>query len=192
MKISSFCTKIFYVQPIILLILINWPLIFIKFETTNQLIKMNKSSNPFGFTVLIIISIILLILLLSGQTYALINYKTTVNLGLQESIDEIGPLGIAWAKAFALGDTLVYIPLLFIGIIGILKKTFWGYICMLCSLGISVYWPVVNLSAIFLAKDEIQLIEDKYISYSILLPLISLYGIWGIGYLYKERKFFNS
>ena len=152
---------------------------------------MNKSSKPLGFYILILISVILLILLLMGQTYALINYERAVDLGLQESAEEVGLLGIAWARAFALGDTLVYIPMLFIGLIGILKKTFWGYMFMLCSLAISAYWPVVNLSAIYFARDEIQLMEDKYLSYSILLPLISLYGVWGIWYLLKERKFFG-
>jgi len=152
---------------------------------------MNKSSKPIGFYILILISVILLILLLMGQTYALINYERAVDLGLQESADEVGLLGIAWARAFALGDTLVYIPILFIGLIGILKKTFWGYVFMLCSLAISAYWPVVNLSAIYFARDEIQLMEDKYLSYTILLPLISLYGIWGIWYLLKKRKFFG-
>lgn len=151
---------------------------------------MNKSS-PIGYYILITSSVILLILLLLGQSYALINYQRAVDFGLQESADEVGLLGIAWARAFALGDTLIYIPILFIGLIGILKKTFWGYVFMLCSLAISAYWPVVNLSAIFFAKNEIHLMEDKYLSYSILLPLISLYGIWGIWYLLKERKFFG-
>ena len=28
----------------------------------------------------------------------------------------------------------------------------------------------------------------KYVSYSILLPLISLYGLWGMWFLYQNRN----
>ena len=61
-----------------------------------------------------------------GQSFALINYDQAVDWGLQESIGEIGAVGIAFAKGFAFGDSFIYIPLLVIGIIGMLKKTQMG------------------------------------------------------------------
>ena len=130
--------------------------------------------------------IILMFFLILGQTFCLINYDWTVSVGLQESVNEVNPLGIAWAKAFALGDTVVYIPLLAAGIIGMYKKRFWGYLSMLGSLAISTYWPVVNLAAIYIGRDELSLIPEKYISYSIILPIITIYGLWGMWFLCKN------
>ena len=147
----------------------------------------NVYKRNIGFVLLIGISIVLLILLLIGQTYSLVNYDMTVSLGLQESEDEVTKIGIAWIKAFALGDTIAYIPLLIAGIIGLLKRKRWGLFSMVGSLAISIYWPIVNLSAIYFGLDDFALSPEKYISYSILLPLISIYGLWGIWFLYKNQ-----
>ena len=134
------------------------------------------------------VSILLSLILIVGQTYSLINYDLIVSIGLQESVEEITEIGVAWAKAFALGDTIVYIPLLILGIIGLLKRKRWGYFTMFASLAISAYWPVVNLSAIYIGRHEIALNPDKYISFSIILPLVTLYGLWGMWYLYKNQQ----
>ena len=32
-----------------------------------------------------------------------------------------------------------------------------------------------------------NLSADKYVSYSVLLPLIIFYGLWGMWFLYKNR-----
>lgn len=141
----------------------------------------------FKFKILIIFSTVLAIFLLVGQTFSLINYDLIVSLGLQESAEEVTNLGIAWAKAFALGDTLAYIPLLVAGIIGLIKRKRWGYYGMLGSLAISVYWPIVNLSAVYIGRNSIALNPDKYISFSIVLPLITIYGLWGMWYLYRNQ-----
>ncbi|WP_273565689.1 hypothetical protein [Maribacter halichondriae] len=141
-------------------------------------------------SILVILSIVLTLFLLVGQAFSLINYDFIVSLGLQESIDEVTAVGIAWLKAFALGDTLVYIPLLIMGIIGLLRRKKWGFYAMMSSLAISTYWPVVNLSAIYFGRNDMALDADKYVSFSIILPLISLYGFWGIWYLYKNQNIF--
>ena len=152
----------------------------------------NENKINIGFKLLIGISIILVFLLLVGQTYSLVNYDMTVSLGLQESEEEVTKIGIAWIKAFALGDTVVYIPLLIAGILGLLKRERWGFYSMFGSLAISVYWPIVNLSAIYYGIDDLALNPDKYIFYSILLPLISIYGLWGMWYLYKNQEILEN
>ena len=148
---------------------------------------MNSKRN-IGFKILMGISITLLIFLLAGQTFSLINYEWTLSVGLQESEAEVTLVGMAWLKAFALADTLAYIPLLIAGIIGMLQRKRWGFFAMFGSLAISVYWPIVNLSAVYIGKNEMTLNPDKYISFSILLPLITLYGIWGMWYLYNHQN----
>ena len=142
----------------------------------------------FGLKILIITSIVLMLFLLSGQTFSLINYEAALDLGLQESAEEITEVGIAFAKGFAFADTIAYIPLLLIGIIGLLKRTKWGVYAMFASCAISVYWPLVHLYAIYIGVDVIILNPEKYVSFPITLSFIILYGLWGMWYLYTNQK----
>lgn len=152
-------------------------------NSTNDLSR----TQTLGFWTLIIIGIILTIIFLAGQTFSLIDYDMTVSLGLQESAEEVGEVGVSWAKGFAFADTILYIPLLFLGIVGLLKRKSWGLYSMFAALAITAYWPIVSLTTIFIGRDILNLNPDKYVSYSIILPLIIIYGLWGMWYLYKNR-----
>jgi hypothetical protein len=147
---------------------------------------MNKNQG-ISFWILISIAILLSAFFVIGQTTALFNYQFTVDIGLQESVNEVGDVGVAYAKGFGFGDTVVYLPLLFLGIIGLLKNKKWGVLTMFGSLAITAYWPLVCLYAVLIERSAIKLTPDKYISYSIILPLISIYGLWGMWYLWRER-----
>jgi hypothetical protein len=59
---------------------------------------------------------------------------------------------------------------------------------MFGALAVTVYWPVVSLYAIYAGRDVLALSDEKYVSYSILLPLIALYGLWGMTFLYRNRE----
>jgi hypothetical protein len=146
---------------------------------------MDKTRKNKSFWVLIVIAIYLVAMFLAGQTLSLFDYDLTVNLGLQESEDEIGEVGIAFAKGFGFGDTVIYIPLLIGGIIGLLKNKRWGKYSMFAALTITVYWPLVHFYAIFIGRTSMNLQSDKYIAYPIILSLIIIYGLWGMYYLYK-------
>lgn len=138
------------------------------------------------FWILISIAAVLIIMFLAGQTLGVFNYDLAVSIGMQESENEIGKIGIAFAKGFGFADTVIYIPLFLIGIIGLLKNKRWGKYSMFGALAISVYWPIVHLYAIFVDKISITLHPDKYIYYPIVLSLIIIYGIWGMRYLYAR------
>jgi hypothetical protein len=142
----------------------------------------------FGFWLLISIGMLLTIMLLVGQTSALFSYDQAVSIGMQESEEEVGKVGIAWAKGFAFGDTIFYVPLLIVGIIGLLKRKLWGLFSMFGSMAITVYWPVVSLYTIFIERTAITLTPDKYISYATILPLIALYGLFGMWYLFHNKN----
>ena len=142
----------------------------------------------FGLKILIITSMLLMLFLLAGQTFSLFNYEAAVDMGLQESAEEITEVGIAFAKGFAFADTIAYIPLLLIGIIGLLKRTKWGVYAMFASCAISVYWPLVHLYAIYIGIDVIILHPEKYVSFPITLSFIILYGLWGMWFLYTNQK----
>ena len=142
------------------------------------------------FYIFIGCTILLIFLLLIGQVLSLFDYNLAVSLGLQESEDEIGRIGIAFAKGFAFGDTIVYLPMLVIGMVGILRKIKWAIFIMLGALGISIYWPIVHLYAIFIEREFIVLQPDKYFTYPITLSLIVLYGIYGLWYVFCNFKQF--
>ena len=59
---------------------------------------------------------------------------------------------------------------------------------MVGALAITAYWTMVCLYAVMVDRVAIQLEPDKYLSYSILLPAITLYGLWGIKYLYSQAR----
>ncbi len=118
---------------------------------------------------------------------AVINYDFTVSIGLQESINEITEVGVALNKGFGLGDTVFYIPLFIIGIVGLLKRVALGIYTMFGAMAVTVYWPIVCLSTLFYAEGAPGFHFTDYTSYSVILSLISLYGLGGLWFLYKNR-----
>jgi hypothetical protein len=146
----------------------------------------------FSFWFLIITSVFLTIMYISGQTLAVFNYDLAIAIGMQESEAEVGQVGIAYAKGFGFGDTLIYIPLIIIGIIGLIKRRVWGVYAMFGAMAITVYWPVVHLYAITIGKGAINLSLEKMTTYYTVLSLIIIYGLWGMWYLYKNRHNLTS
>jgi hypothetical protein len=119
---------------------------------------------------------------------AFINYDFTVALELQEPAEEITEVGVAFNKGFGFGDTVVYIPLLLAGIIGMIKKKYWGLFSMSGALAITIYWPVVCLSTLLFAKGSPGFNFTDYLSYSIMLSIICIYGLWGLFFIYRNRN----
>ena len=147
-----------------------------------------ENKRTIGFWILIGFGILLNIEYLLGQTMALINYDFAVSLGLQEPVSEITGVGVAMNRGFGLGDTVFYIPLFITGIVGLFRRTDWGGYAMLGALAITVYWPIVALSTLFFARGTSGFTFTDFTSYSVLLSLIAFYGLWGLGYLYKNRN----
>ena len=146
------------------------------------------NSRPIGFWVLVIIGLLILVMLLVGQMMSFINYEFTVSIGLQESVDVIGEMGVAVNKGFGVGDTIIYIPLLVIGLVGLWVRKKWGIYAMVGALGITAYWPMVALFLLIFARGTPGFNFTNFTSYSILLTAFIIYGLWGIWYLYKNRE----
>lgn len=147
-----------------------------------------ENKRTFGFWIIFILGILFLFFLILGQTMSFINYDFTVSLGLQESKKIVGDMGVAVNKGFGVGDTIIYIPILTLGLIGLWLKKIWGIFAMVGALAITAYWPIVCLFYLFFARGIPGFNFTNFASYSILLALIALYGIWGICYLYSQRK----
>ncbi len=147
---------------------------------------MMENRRGIGFWILIGTSALITLFLIAGQTFALVDYDQAVKIGLQESAEEVGSVGIVFAKGFAFGDTFVYIPLLLGSIIGLLKGKTWSEYTMFGSCAISIYWPIVHLYAIYVGSNIMTLNSEKYVIFPIVLSLIVLYGLWGMWFLHRR------
>ena len=146
------------------------------------------NKRPIGFWVLMILGVFILLMLLVGQMMSFINYEFTVSIGLQESVAVVGEMGVAVNKGFGVGDTIIYIPLLVIGLVGLWIGKKWGIYAMVGALGITAYWPMVAIFLLLFARGSPGFNFTNFTSYSILLTAFTLYGLWGLWYLYKNRK----
>lgn len=142
---------------------------------------------PVGFWILTFIGLLILVVLLIGQMMSFINYEFTVSIGLQESVDVIGEMGIAVNKGFGVGDTLIYIPLMVIGLVGLWLRKKWGIYALVGALGITAYWPMVSIFLLLFARGTPGFNFTNFTTYAILLTAFTIYGLWGLWYLYKNR-----
>ena len=80
---------------------------------------MEHAKRPVAFWIITAFLTVSMILLLMGQTMALIDYDFAVQLGLQEGIKDVSSYGVQVNRAFGAGDTMVYIPLIALSLIGL-------------------------------------------------------------------------
>ena len=123
---------------------------------------------------------LLLVYLVYAQAIPAFNYDIGVAMGTQESAEKITEVGAAFWYGFAFGDLVVYIPLLAMGLVGHWKNTHWGQVVFGAALGITVYWPIVCLAAVVAARDAAGWNIKDEMPYWIVLPLIALWGAWGL------------
>ena len=141
-----------------------------------------------GFWFVMVSGIVLLVLLILGQTMSFINYDFTVSLGLQEPVDEIGKLGVEVNKAFGVGDTIIYVPILIAGLIGLWRKKEWGVFLLGGAFAITAYWPMVCLFIILFGNSLPNFNYVDLTSITITLILFTIYGLWGMWYVYKNYR----
>ncbi|NND56057.1 MAG: hypothetical protein HKN57_02285 [Xanthomonadales bacterium] len=123
---------------------------------------------------------LLLLYLLYAQAIPAVDYELGVAMGTQESVEVITAVGVAFWYGFALGDLLIYIPLLALGLIGLWKNKQWGQITLASALGITVYWPVVCLTAVATARNAQGWNIPSEAAYWVVLPVIAVWGGWGL------------
>ena len=146
-----------------------------------------RSKRPLGFWIIMVVGALLLLMLFVGQMMAFIDYDFTVSIGMQEPAEMIGEMGVAMNKGFGVGDTIVYIPFLLCGLIGLWLRKMWGVFAMVGALAITAYWPVVAFFALLFAKGAPGFKFADFTTYTLFLTPIFLFGLWGSWYLYKNR-----
>ncbi len=126
--------------------------------------------------------------LLYAQAISAFDYDLGVVMGTQESPERITEVGAAFWYGFALGDLLIYIPLLFAGLVGQLLGARWGRVCLAAALGITVYWPVVCLAALVAAREAAGWNVTDELPYWIVLPPIAVWGALGLWAVLGEAR----
>jgi hypothetical protein len=123
---------------------------------------------------------LLLIYLIYAQGITAFGYDLGVAMGTQEPAETVTEVGAAFWYGFALGDLLIYIPILVVGLVGHLRAMQWGRIAMAAALGITVYWPIVCLVVMVDARDAAGWNFSNEAPYWVVLTLIAAWGIWGL------------
>ena len=112
---------------------------------------MDRKSHSVVFYIFIVFIALSIVFMILGQTISIFYYDITVRYGLQESRVQVGDFGVQINRAFGVGDTIIYIPLLIVSLIGLLRKKRWSLITSGAVAGISAYWAMtVAFSFIFL------------------------------------------
>ena len=86
----------------------------------------------------------------------------------------ITSVGAAFWYGFALGDLVVYIPLLVLGLVGHWRRRAWSRVVLGGALGITVYWPVVCLAAVVAARGAPGWELEGESAYWMVLPAIAM------------------
>ena len=112
----------------------------------------------------------------------------------QEPVEVIGPIGMAFYKAFSVADTFVYLPILISGLLlhlstGDSPDNKSSLILLAAAYGITVYWPIDCLAAVIYAKGSWNLQEEAEAEYFLVLPVIALWGLVCLAILFYPELY---
>jgi hypothetical protein len=144
---------------------------------------MPNARRPIAFWIIVVFLSISIILMLMGQTIAVFNYDFTASLGLQESVGDVSEFGVQVNRAFGAGDTVVYIPLMVVSLVGLFLKKRWSLLTAAAVGGVSAYWSV-TIIFIFLFLPGVP--GYDYVPGSEIWFFVGTYtafGVWSLFYL---------
>lgn len=150
--------------------------------------EMKNKRYSLSFWILQVTGWLLFAYLVYAQGVTAFGYHIGVRMGTQEPVETITEVGAAFWYGFALGDLLTYIPLLLAGLIGHFHDRAWGRMLFAAALGITLYWPIVCLITVVDARDASGWSIPDETPYWIVLPLIALWGAWGLWVLMRESQ----
>ena len=144
---------------------------------------MPSAKHPIAFWIIVYFLAVSIILMLTGQTMAVFNYDLAVSLGLQESLGDVGEYGVRVNRAFGAGDTVVYIPLMVVSLVGLFLRKRWSLLTTAAAVGVSAYWSVtISFMMAFLpGASGYSLVPGP--EYWLFLGAYIVFGVWGLLYL---------
>ena len=144
---------------------------------------MNRTKSPLAYWVMVAFLSLSTILMLIGQATPIFDYDLAVRLGFQNGAERITDFGVQVIRAFCVSDTVVFIPLTLLALIGLLLKKRWSLFVIAATTGISVYWVVAyGFMVRFLSGMpgyHVVLAAPDWI----IMGSYALFGVWALLYL---------
>mmetsp|Transcript_31777 Transcript_31777/g.59218 ORF Transcript_31777/g.59218 Transcript_31777/m.59218 type:complete len:347 (-) Transcript_31777:204-1244(-) len=143
------------------------------------------------FYMIQVIGWVLFVFILIGQTTAVVSYKTTVAWGLNEPETELTQAGVAMNYGTAIADTIIQLPLLCSGLIGLTFGAEWSEECLLAAAGIALQWSVAWLVTMGMAArltPAWNIPEEAQVFHFFLIVPIALLGFSYIVYVADRRS----
>ena len=144
---------------------------------------MEHAKRPVAFWIITGFLTVSMILLLMGQTMALIDYDFAVQLGLQEGIKDVSSYGVQVNRAFGAGDTMVYIPLIALSLIGLMRGKRWSLLTTAAVMGVSAYWATTVVFMLVFLDGAPGYYLEPGIEYWLVMAAYIVFGVWGLLYL---------
>ena len=114
-----------------------------------------ESQLAVAYWVIVVFLGLSVVVMLTGQTMAVVDYDLAVRLGLQESREEVSEYGVEVNRAFGAGDTVICVPLMAVSLVGLLARRRWALLTTTAVFGVSAYWSATILSMlVFLPGAE--------------------------------------
>lgn len=132
--------------------------------------------SEFGFWIVQLPGWLLFVYLIVAQCTAAFSYSLGVRMGTQEPAERVTGVGVAMFQGFAGADLIFYTPLLGIGLSGHFLAAPWSDLILGAALGITVYWPIVCLWVVRVARESSGWNLPKERHYWIVLPVITIWG----------------
>jgi hypothetical protein len=149
---------------------------------------MKTGKRPPAFRVIVAFLGVSLVFILAGQTTAVLDYDLSVKLGLNEPADLVGKYGVEVNRAFGASDTIIYIPLIIVSLVGLFLKKPWSLMTTGAVMGISAYWATTVAFMFLFLRDVADYRLVPGLGYWLCVGAYIVFGVWGILYLVFNGK----
>ena len=114
---------------------------------------MTNGKRSLGYWFIVVFLSVSVVLMLVGQTVGVFNYELAERMGLQEKAEEMTEFGVQVNRAFGAADTVVYLPLIVISLVGLALRKRWSLLTTAAFFGASAYWTAtVSFMLLFLPE----------------------------------------
>ena len=144
---------------------------------------MTRAKRPVAYWVIVSFLALSTALMLIAQTTPVFDYALAVRLGFQNGADKISEFGVQVIRAFCVADTLVFIPLTLIALIGLLLKKRWSLFATASLTGISIYWVVAYGFMVAFLNGMPGYHVVLGVADWIIMGAYATFGVWALLYL---------
>jgi len=144
---------------------------------------MTRAKSPAAFWAIVVFLALSTVLMLIAQTTPIFDYDLAVRLGFQNGADKITGFGVQVIRAFCVSDTLVFIPLTVLALIGLLLKKRWSLFATASVTGISIYWVVAYgfIVSYLNGMPGYHVVLGPFDW--VIMGAYVIFGVWGLLYL---------